>query len=300
MKTKKNKYSNRLLVEGHWQEFLPYKSKRTAKGGYYQGQHSAEYWKQRNRESLAETFENADALKTYEMKIYERELRQVVKEYKELIEPYVENGEFVRTNFDDTFLYKQQRLLEEIDTFTQLVAEEQPQRLAELLEDVYVANGKRLLAQMGVANDNIYLFDEPAVRNTVRRAWTADGREFSDRIWQNTEALNRGLRNTLTNSIARGEAPNRTIREFKRLFGNTTYNTGRIILTETSAIYNQSAIDTYKQAGINELEVIGSSTDGECSPFISKKIQTAEAQVGVNTPPFHPFCKCSVIPVVEW
>lgn len=299
----KKRYPDTIKVNGQVVDFIPYRKYRTPKGGYYQGMKSKRYWELRSKERLAESFEKAEAVVLYEQKVYEKGLRDVVAAYKELIAPFMKDGELDADMlnkariYDDKFKYAERRLLNEINSFCSSIPDRQTKAVQDLLEDVYVSNAESICKDLGM---DVYTFDKRVVSTAVRRPWTKDGREFSDRIWANTEKLNSALRETLSNAVMRGEAPDKTIRELKKRFGNSMFNTARLVRTETAAIQTHSTIDAYKEVGLGYLEVVGSSDDSECSEYIGEKISVAEAVEGVNTPPFHCFCKCCVVPVVDW
>lgn len=68
--------------------------------------------------------------------------------------------------------------------------------------------------------------------------------------------MNENLRAELSNSIARGESIQKSVKRFKDIFGNNTYKTARLIRTETLATYARSSIESYKEFGLEELEIL--------------------------------------------
>lgn len=272
------------------EKFVPFRRYRTTKGGYYQGQHTKAYWKQRNRERLSEAFAKADELIEHEQHIYEKALRQFVADFKVVMRPFMKNGEFDEVLFakaraNGTLLYQQQELLAKIAKICQFIPDRQTAEVEALLVGVYKDTSESLAKDL----DIVYEFDEMVAKTAVRTPWTKDGREFSDRIWKYREQLEAELRTTLTEAIIRGENPNTTIGKFKERFGNTTYNTARLIRTETCAIQTKASIERYKEANVEYLEVIGSGTDKACASAVGKLVSVGEAEVGVNVPPKHPF-----------
>ena len=65
------------------------KKVRTEIGGYYSNMNSKDYWTQRSKESLSESFKNADAVNAYYENIYKSNYKKLLKEYKKLMNPYV-------------------------------------------------------------------------------------------------------------------------------------------------------------------------------------------------------------------
>ena len=148
--------------------------------------------------------------------------------------------------------------------------------------------------------NSVYKPDPFAVERAVKTPWTKDGREFSGRIWENTEHFQQDLRATLSNSISKGESIQKSVKEFKRIYGNTTYNTERIMRTETLAIHNRASLDSYEKLGLRLLEILPEADACPvCQDWAGKKVPLEDAEEGANIPPFHPFCRCCVMPVIE-
>ena len=280
---------------------------RTAKGGYYQGMKSRDYWKLRSKEKLSESFATAQEVEEYSQALYKKCLIDFCGKYNELVKPFVKNGELdlgalARARLtDSSFAYKFARLQTEIDLFTSALGEEQVKKIGEMLEQVYKDNVIKTFADFHKSADGMEILNQSAISRAVRTPFTADGREFSDRIWDNLNLMNGKLRATLAESIAKGESIQKTTRKFKDIFGNTTYNTERIIRTETMAAYSKASTNSYKELGVEELEVLAErDACPVCQNMARKKIKVREAETGVNIPPAHPFCKCCVAPVVKW
>lgn len=70
--------------------------------------------------------------------------------------------------------------------------------------------------------------------------------------------------------------------------------------TETLAIHNRASLDSYKAVGLEYLEILPEADACEvCQSMAGKMIPVEGAEEGANIPPFHPFCKCCVMPVVN-
>lgn len=280
---------------------------RTAKGGYYQGQPHKSYWKQRGKEKLSESFANADEVNNYLTNKYKECLIEFCGKYNELLKPYVKDGVLDAAalqkakSTDVVFAAKYMRLLREIDMFKEKLGKPQQEKILSLLENVYKDNVIKTFTELGVPTDGIEILNAAAVERAVKTPFTADGREFSDRIWDNLDRMNGKLRATLSESIAKGESIQKTTRKFKDIFGNTTYNTERIIRTETMAVYAKASKDSYSTLGVEEMEILAEADACDiCQDMANKRVKVDEAELGIDIPPFHPFCKCCVIPVVKW
>ena len=75
--------------------------------------------------------------------------------------------------------------------------------------------------------------------------------------------------------------------------------------TEIAHIQTVAAAQRYKDYGIAEYEILGNDDDScgnhgiDCHKLDGKRFKYSEMITGVNAPPFHPNCKCSIIPVIN-
>lgn len=84
--------------------------------------------------------------------------------------------------YDMKFIRKRQRLEEEIDMFASTVAEMTDEKVTNLLGKVYKSNINKIQETMSVEFESMALLNAIAVKAAVTTPFTADGREFSDRI----------------------------------------------------------------------------------------------------------------------
>lgn len=272
---------------------------------YHSNMPNKEYWELRAKENLAECFGETAKVERYLKELYKSNLEYFIKEYKELMRPYIiedEEIDFSKLNkamtYDKKFQRKFARLNKEIASFAQALNEESQSRLLESLITAFEFNYNTIALQLGY---DIARLDKKAVEAAVRTPFTKDGREFSERVWENISSMDNELRFCLANSIAKGQSIQKTTKEFVKIFGNTTYNSQRIIRTETMAVYAKSSVESYKQLGIEELEILAERASCKiCASWDGTRIAVKDAEVGVNIPPAHPNCKCCVKPVVKW
>lgn len=70
--------------------------------------------------------------------------------------------------------------------------------------------------------------------------------------------------------------------------------------TETLAIHNRASLDSYEKLGLRLLEILPEADACPvCQDWAGKKVPLEDAEEGANIPPFHPFCRCCVMPVIE-
>lgn len=143
-------------------------------------------------------------------------------------------------------------------------------------------------------------------RQVVNGIWCTDGKSWSQRVWNNTDKLQTALNDNLIHCVVTGK----TTRELRNLlshsFGVSYSRANTLINTEMTRIQVQAARDRYTDYGLTYYEILGNEDDTcgnehgvDCHEYDGKRFLLAEMQVGVNAPPFHPNCRCDIIPIVE-
>ncbi len=128
------------------------------------------------------------------------------------------------------------------------------------------------------------------------------GKNYSDRIWANTEVLAGQLKGKLGVAIASGQPPAKTIREIQQRFGVGKYYAERLVRTETNYFENKAEIESYESMGIKQF-VFVATLDGRtseiCQEHDGKIYKVSEAKAGGNYPPLHPNCRSTVRPYIS-
>ena len=129
------------------------------------------------------------------------------------------------------------------------------------------------------------------------------GKMFSDRIWDNKDALVKHIKQNLTAGIIRGDSIQKMSRQLKKDLNVLYYQAERLVRTETNYAMNQGHLKGYVDSGVVEkyefLAAIDSRTSKLCKNQNGKVYKLSEATVGVNYPPVHCNCRSTVIPVLE-
>ena len=118
--------------------------------------------------------------------------------------------------------------------------------------------------------------DDDEVKKAINGVWCADGKSWSDRIWSNKTLLQERIREGIVDCVASGASKDQLVKRLMEDFNVGLHQADRIARTELLA--NQA-------------------DDESCGSQHQKVFLISEAQVGVNFPPFHPNCKCCIIPV---
>lgn len=147
--------------------------------------------------------------------------------------------------------------------------------------------------------------DKAAVRQMINSSWLSDGKTFSQRIWNNTDRLVETLNEKLIECVATGKKTTELKNLLQERFLVSYSKADQLVRTEIAHIQTAAAAQRYKDYGIAEYEILGNDDDScgnhgiDCHKLDGKRFKYSEMITGVNAPPFHPNCKCSIIPVID-
>lgn len=127
------------------------------------------------------------------------------------------------------------------------------------------------------------------------------GGNYSARIWKNTERLAETLSSEIEAAFLSGKSVRRMADTIMERFGVGYRAAECLVRTETSYVQNRTAARSYEDAGCTEYEVLTAQdrrTCQYCAKQNGKRYLLATMQAGENAPPFHPNCRCTILPVV--
>ena len=269
--------------------------------GYYTGMPSKEYWEQRSKERLAETMKTSKEVEKYLTNVYKKGLEDTLDNYYSLMKPFVKDGEIdlAKLNnarfYDQSFIGKLRRLEKEIELFSNNVTIKEQKLILKTLMKEYKYVLTDTLADFNKST-GIELLNKNAIEQIVKTPFTSDGREFSQRIWNNLDTMHKNLKETLSYSIANGESVQKTAKKFQSIMGGARSNSDRIIRTETIACYNKASKTAYEKAGVEEVEILVEPNSCEECEKHKGIVKLFGAKVGVELPVYHPYCRCCIAP----
>ena len=147
--------------------------------------------------------------------------------------------------------------------------------------------------------------DAAGAQQLINAIWLADNKSFSQRIWNNIEHLTETLNNELINVVAAGKKTTELKNLLQERFGVSYSRADMLVRTELAHVQTVAAKQRYEDYGLKYYEIMGNEDDDcdnhsvDCHKMDGKKFLYAEMVIGKNAPPFHPNCKCSIIPVID-
>lgn len=151
--------------------------------------------------------------------------------------------------------------------------------------------------------------DERKLQKVISKPWAADGKTFSDRVWQLKTTMVNELHQQMTRTIIQGKAPDEAIKSMTKYLQNKTknakYNAGRLVMTEQAFISSAAQKDAFNDLDVEEFEIVAtldSHTSDICREMDGKHFPMKDFQPGVTAPPFHVWCRSTTVPYFddEW
>lgn len=141
--------------------------------------------------------------------------------------------------------------------------------------------------------------DPERLKTIILNPWLEDGSNFSDRIWGRGDKLVMTLRKELTQSLALGRHPKEIARQFAKTMNTSRSNAYRLLMTETSAINSKANQDAFEKLGAPMYEInatLDMRTSYICREMDGRKFEMKDYKLGITAPPFHPYCRTTIIP----
>ncbi len=141
--------------------------------------------------------------------------------------------------------------------------------------------------------------NERQLSAVLAKPWAADGKNFSDRIWQNKNQLINTLHTEATQAIIRGDPADRIIKTIAEKLNTSKSNAGRLIMTESAFFASAAQWDCFNDLDVERYEIVATldnKTSAICQELDGKVFPMADYKVGVTAPPFHCWCRTVTVP----
>lgn len=171
----------------------------------------------------------------------------------------------------------------------------------DIYTDGYYKTAYEVQKGVGVGFDLMQL-DTNRIDKLISKPWAADGKNFSERVWQNRAQLVSELENTLTQSLIRGQSPKKVIADIAQRFNVSRNKAGRLIMTESAFFAAAAQKDCFSDLGVEKYEIVAtldSRTSETCRHLDGKVIPMADYKPGVTAPPFHVYCRSTTVPYFD-
>ena len=262
------------------------------------------YWDERLIQEQMALYDKA-YLVTGELKTeYTRTAQELVKDITALYEKIQSGGATVNDLYKYDRLY---RMLAETNRKLRRLNAKEVKLLRHEFTDLFNANSAMLRRKFGFSAKP----DSNTVLNVLKKIWAPDGLNWSERCWVDKAKLVQTLEKGLIDCVARGASRQELIRTIRDGFETSYGRADRLVRTELSYVQTQSTLAQYQAEGVKRYVIIdagdyeGSGRNPERECEVCHTLAEAgpypieDAKTGVNLPPIHPNCRCTIAPYNE-
>lgn len=147
--------------------------------------------------------------------------------------------------------------------------------------------------QMGTGFDFAFSnIDDNMVTALLNERWS--GKNYSQRIWGNTDILAESLSEVIGGAMLSGQSIQKTARQIRERFDVGKYYAERLVRTETNHFNNEADAMAYEEMDVEKyvfLATLDTRTSTICQNLDNEVFELKERQVGENYPPMHPNCR---------
>lgn len=148
--------------------------------------------------------------------------------------------------------------------------------------------------------------DKNKINQVITKPWLKDGKNFSDRIWQDKEQLINTLRTKITQSFITGSTLDEAVEDISKFVSdkikNKEYVARRLLETESAAYASKAQIEAFKSIDVEKYEIVATldlHTSEICQEMDGKVFKLSDQEVGVTVPPFHCHCRTVIAPYFD-
>ena len=147
--------------------------------------------------------------------------------------------------------------------------------------------------QMGTGLDFAFSnLDENMVTALLNERWS--GKNYSQRIWGNTDILAESLSEVIGGAMISGQSIQKTTRQIRERFNVGKYYAERLVRTEVNHFNNEADAMAYEEMDVDKyvfLATLDTRTSSICQNLDNKVFELKNRRVGENYPPMHPNCR---------
>ena len=148
--------------------------------------------------------------------------------------------------------------------------------------------------------------DKNKINQVIGKPWLKDGKNFSDRIWQDKEQLINTLRTKITQSFITGSTLDEAVKDISKFVSdkikNKEYVARRLLETESAAYASKAQIEAFKSIDVEKYEIVATldlHTSEICQEMDGKVFNISDQEIGVTVPPFHSHCRTVIAPYFD-
>lgn len=259
---------------------------------------NSEYWEQRVANNIWKEYNNLEDRNRSLLDIYEMASKNIREELYSLAEKHSKDGTLSLSD-----MHRENRLKILESKYIALIEE-----LGDKVEAQAIKNMKQSFEQVysnvisELITDDFTVPNKKVMEQLLKEPW--HGGNFSSRLWgtDDTAGNMQKLLQALNSQVTYGLQTGQTVTQMAVNLNHTMdkgFNAAHtLVRTESMHYMNGAALQSYKDAGIECVEVwcaLDERTCGICGKYHGKPYPIAKCPVL----PFHANCRCTIIPVTD-
>lgn len=252
---------------------------------------NSNYWEKRINETAQRRFDiTYDQMQKDIKAIYDKATKEIVKQVESMYYKLLDE-ELSRT---EIWTYKHYKgLLASMN--------ESMSKLG--LKEVNIINGNLEEALREIYKEvplpkpiSFSVLDEVRVQEIIARAWSE--KHFKATCWDNKSKLVNVLKKGITDCIVKGQSKDELVKVVMQKMSVGFSNADMVVRTELMHTINAGQIQKYKDNGYEKLEILVAEDERLCKLCGGKNGKIVDVD-STEVPPFHPRCRCTVIPILN-
>lgn len=173
--------------------------------------------------------------------------------------------------------------------------------MTDVLRSGYYHTAYELQKGFGIGWD-IAGLDQAHIEKLLSKPWAADGKNFSERIWNNKQKLISEVHSELTRNVMLGQDPQKAIDAIAKKMKTSKHNAGRLVMTEEAYFSSAAQKDCFNALNVEQYEIVAtldSHTSEICQSLDGQVFPMKDYEPGITAPPFHVYCRSTTVPYFE-
>lgn len=251
------------------------------------------YWAERNAKLQQEIMgQTIKSIQAQLQKYYGRVAEKVIEDFENVYNKVL----LTKDNPTPADLYKLDKYWKALSTMEKEL-EKLGNREIKFLSNAFRATYINVYNNIALpSQESFATVDTEILNQAINSIWVGDGKQWSERVWDNQKRLSQTLNEELIHTLSTGRKTSDLKQILMERFNVSYHRAETLVRTETAHIQTEASKQRYKDYGIEYVEVlVDDDACPLCQALKGKKWKTTE------TPPLpvHPNEKCCLVPVIE-
>lgn len=144
---------------------------------------------------------------------------------------------------------------------------------------------------------NVAKINESLIRRVLEYPWSE--KHFSEAVWGRCDHLASLAKREISLGFIQGSSAQKMAKAINDVMDSGRYAAERLVRTECKYFANQGQLAAFRENGIEKYRFLGGSESSTgacgCAALNGRVFPVEDAQPGVNFPPMHPNCLCTIV-----